>query len=107
MQADYKTFFGIAGVGDLIATATSTDSRNYKFGYLLAMGRKKEDIEKDFEELVEGVRSIQFMFHLAQFYQLDVPIVEMLYAVIYQNLPLPDAISYLLEYPYSIDVDYI
>jgi glycerol-3-phosphate dehydrogenase (NAD(P)+) len=107
MEADFKTFFGVAGVGDLIATATSKDSRNFTFGYQLAMGRTKEEIEKEFDELAEGVRTIQFMFHLAQFYKLDVPIVEMLYAVIYHELPLNKAISYLLEYPYSIDVDYI
>ncbi len=106
MGADSKTFFGTAGIGDLIATATSPDSRNYSFGYQIARGKTKEQIESAPHDLTEGVRTIELIHHFSTRQQLDVPIVEMLYAVIFKGLPLEKAMSYLLEYPYAIDVDY-
>ena len=107
MGADYKTFFGNAGLGDLIATATSNNSRNYQFGLQLATGKSKSEIEAASEELAEGVRTVKLMFHFASENNLNVPIVEMLYAVIYGGLELRKAINYLLEYPYSVDVDFL
>jgi glycerol-3-phosphate dehydrogenase (NAD(P)+) len=107
MGADHKTFFGNAGIGDLIATATSNNSRNYQFGLHLAAGKTKSEIEAESEELAEGVRTVKLMFHFAQENNLNVPIVEMLYAVIYGGLDLKRAITYLLEFPYSVDVDFM
>ena len=107
LGADPKTFFGTAGVGDLIATTTSADSRNYSFGFQMAKGKSKLQIEQESKQLTEGVRTIQLMHHFALNAKLDVPILEMLYSVIFRNLPLDKAMQYLLEYPYAIDVDYI
>jgi len=107
MGAEEKTFFGTAGIGDLIATATSPDSRNYSFGVRLAQGLSKAEIEAEAAELAEGVRTIRLIHYLSQTYQLEVPIVEALYALIYHNFPLDEAMSYLLNYPYSIDVDFL
>ncbi len=107
LGANVNTFFGTAGLGDLIATATSKDSRNYAFGLQMASGKSLEEINRDYHELTEGVRTIKLMHHFASRSKLEVPIVEMLYAVIYQGLPLHLAVEYLLEYPYAIDVDYL
>jgi glycerol-3-phosphate dehydrogenase (NAD(P)+) len=107
MGAQEKTFFGTAGIGDLIATATSKDSRNYSFGYRLAKGFTKSQIESEIDELAEGVRTIELIHHFTQAHQIDVPIVESLYALIYRDFPLEDAITYLLNYPFSVDVDFL
>ena len=57
MGANSKAFVGTAGIGDLIATATSTKSRNYTFGMRLAKGDSYENISKTMPELAEGVRT--------------------------------------------------
>lgn len=105
--ADPQTFFGTAGLGDLIATSTSSDSRNFKFGVKLGLGKSAEEIFSESDDLVEGVRTIQLMYHFSQVSKLDVPIVEILYAIIFRSLPIKNAMGYLLDYPYSLDVDYI
>ncbi|NND34832.1 MAG: NAD(P)H-dependent glycerol-3-phosphate dehydrogenase [Saprospiraceae bacterium] len=107
LGADPGTFFGTAGLGDLIATSTSTDSRNFRFGLRLGEGASVEEIEATSTDLVEGVRTIKLMYHLAESLQLDVPIVEVLFGMIYRKLPIHKAMEYLLDYPYSMDVDYI
>lgn len=107
MGADPRTFFGTAGLGDLIATSTSADSRNFKFGMKLGKGKSTEEIWQESDDLVEGVRTIQLMYHFSQMAKLDVPIVEILFAIIFRKLPIQNAMSYLLDYPYSLDVDYI
>jgi len=107
MGADRKAFFGLAGIGDLIVTATSELSRNYSFGRGLALGLTQDQVRKEVNDLVEGVRTIKLMMRYAQTHRLEVPLVEMLYAVLYCDLPIRQAISYLLEYPYSLDVDFL
>jgi glycerol-3-phosphate dehydrogenase (NAD(P)+) len=107
LGADPRTFFGTAGLGDLIATSTSMDSRNFKFGMQLGQGQSASDIQAHSDELVEGVRTIKLMYHFSQGTKLDVPIVEVLYGIIFKELPIPEAMSYLLDYPYALDVDYI
>lgn len=107
LGAHPRTFFGTAGLGDLIATSTSTDSRNFRFGMLLGQGQSVKEIESRSDELVEGVRTIELIYHFAQVGDLDVPIVEVLYSIIFRSLPIPKAMAYLLDYPYSLDVDYI
>jgi len=107
LGANPFTFFGTAGLGDLMATATSPDSRNYMFGFQIGQGKTSEEVQQQTTDLVEGVRTVQLIYHFAQTCQLDVPIVEILYAVIFRKLPIEDGFSYLLDYPYGLDVDYM
>lgn len=73
MGSDTEAFLGTAGIGDLIATATSTDSRNYRFGYELGKGSTMEDISSDIDELAEGIRTLKIAKQLANYYDLIVP----------------------------------
>jgi len=107
LGASSKAFIGTAGIGDLVATATSTKSRNYTFGMRLALGETLEQISKSMPELAEGVRTIQIMHHLAKEFKLHVPITNMLYAVIFEGFEIERAINYLMNYPYSVDVDFL
>jgi len=107
MGATSRAFFGTAGIGDLVATATSKDSRNFTFGYRLGSGESKEIIEKTMPELAEGVRTLQIAVQLAKYYKLRVPITQMLYNVVFENFDIDRALHYLVTYPYDVDVDFL
>ena len=71
-----QTFSGLAGIGDLIVTATSVHSRNNKFGYLLGKGYKIDDAKKEVGMIVEGLYAIKPTLELAKRYNVDMPIVS-------------------------------
>jgi glycerol-3-phosphate dehydrogenase (NAD(P)+) len=100
-----NAFFGTAGIGDLVATATSKSSRNFTFGFRLGKGETVEEIKKTMPELAEGVRTIQITYALARHARLRVPITNTLYKVIFEDYDLDQAIKFLLAYPYDIDVE--
>jgi glycerol-3-phosphate dehydrogenase (NAD(P)+) len=102
-----QAFMGVAGIGDLVATATSTNSRNYSFGTRLAKGETTKQIQATMPELAEGVRTLQIANALAKHYKLHVPITAMLNAVVHESFPIEKALEYLMTYPYAIDVDFM
>ncbi len=107
MGTESKAFIGTAGIGDLVATATSENSRNYTFGQRLARGESLETISKTMPELAEGVRTLKIMKHLSQYYKLHTPITNMLYSVVFEGFEIERALHYLMSYPYSVDVDFL
>ncbi len=107
MGASSKAFLGTAGIGDLVATATSSKSRNFNFGYRLAQGQSLEEITQTMPELAEGIRTIKIMKQLGQYYNLHIPICEMLHSVVFEDFNPLRAINYLMNYPYAIDVDFL
>jgi len=107
LGASSRAFIGTAGIGDLIATATSKDSRNYTFGQRLGNGETLEEITRTMPELAEGVRTIRIMYHLSKQYKLHVPITQMLYSIVFQGFDIDRAIDYLMNYPYDVDVDFL
>jgi glycerol-3-phosphate dehydrogenase (NAD(P)+) len=100
-------FFGTAGIGDLVATATSESSRNFTFGYLLGQGKTKEIVEREMPELAEGVGTLQVAVALAKYYRLKIPIIETIYKIVFENLEIERAIQYLITFPYDVDVDFL
>ena len=107
LGSDSTAFFGTAGVGDLIATATSRKSRNYTFGYRLGQGERLEEVRATSQELAEGVRTLMITRHLAKHLRLRVPITEMLYRIVFEGFPISEAMEYLITYPYEVDVDFL
>lgn len=107
MGAESSAFVGTAGIGDLVATATSTESRNYSFGMRLAKGETMQEISANMPELAEGVRTIAIMNQLSKIYKLHTPITKMLYAVVFKGFQIEKAIEYLMKYPYGVDVDFL
>lgn len=105
MGSEAEAFFGTAGIGDLIATATSKKSRNYTFGFRIGQGESLEEVMDTMPELAEGVRTLRVTRHLARFYKLRVPITEMLYQVVFTGFPIQKAMDYLMTFPYDVDVD--
>lgn len=108
MGANLEPFLGIAGIGDLVATASSTKSRNYSLGFRLAKGETLQSIKTEAGyELAEGVRTVKIVKELCDFYKVSAPISSMLYRVLYEDFDIERAISFLMNYRYVKDVDYL
>ena len=104
LGADKSAFLGTAGIGDLIATATSSSSRNFKLGYQLGQGQTLQEALASTEELAEGLRTLRIASLLARTTKIRLPIIETLYKIVFENLRYEAALDYLMRYPYSKDV---
>ncbi|MCB0657990.1 MAG: NAD(P)-dependent glycerol-3-phosphate dehydrogenase [Saprospiraceae bacterium] len=107
MGAEVQSFLGTAGIGDLIATATSEDSRNYTFGKRMGQGETLHYISETSEELAEGIRTLKIIYPLMKNYRINAPITQVLYKIVFEDFNIHRAIDFLMNYPYSIDVDYL
>lgn len=107
MGSSSSAFFGTAGIGDLVATATSKNSRNYTFGFRLGQGESMLEITQSMPELAEGVRTLKIVNHLARQNKIRIPIFQTLHKVVFENLPVEKALEYLMNYPYYVDVDFL
>lgn len=105
--AEIKAFLGTAGVGDLIATATSSKSRNYTFGNLLAQGNSIDEILDKMDEVAEGFRTIKFAYKIVTAAQLEAPITKTLYKIVYEGYSVKKALLELVNNPLKVDVDFI
>jgi glycerol-3-phosphate dehydrogenase (NAD(P)+) len=85
LGANPLTFSGLAGLGDLIATCESNLSRNHYVGVELTKGRSLEEIMKTMDCVAEGVNTTSVAHHLAQQMELEMPITERIYQVLYEN----------------------
>lgn len=107
MGATVSAFLGTAGIGDLIATATSYDSRNFSFGFELGKGKTKQQISSEMPELAEGVNTLQVIHQLGKYYRLKTPIFDVIYKIVFEDFEIETAIRYLITFPYDIDVDFL
>lgn len=92
-----QTFIGLAGVGDLMLTCADNQSRNRRFGAAIARGKTQEQAIAEIGQVVEGAYNLQAVYQLAQQLQVEMPIIEQIYQVFYQNLPVPVAIENLFS----------
>jgi len=96
MGADPQTFMGLSGVGDLILTCTDDQSRNRRFGLALGRGASAESALATIGSTVEGLRTAAEVHALASRKQVEMPICEQVYNVLYRGLPARDAVQNLL-----------
>jgi len=87
LGAKPDTFYGLAGLGDLIATGNSPLSRNHYVGYELGKGRPLSDIIGSMSQVAEGVDTAIAAHGLASRVNLEVPIVNLVYSVLFESLP--------------------
>ena len=92
-----STFAGLAGMGDLVATCSSTKSRNRYVGFNLGKGRKIEEIIKEMAEVAEGVKTTKVVMELADAYDIEMPIANSVYRVLYKGDTVHDAFRGLLK----------
>lgn len=107
LGADVKSFLGLAGIGDIIATCSSPNSRNYSVGYRLAKGETITDIKNTMEEVAEGINTIRIANGLANYYKVNCPIIKTLAQGIFEELDVQAGIEYLMKYRMSMDVEFI
>jgi glycerol-3-phosphate dehydrogenase (NAD(P)+) len=107
MGASPQSFLGLAGIGDIIATASSKHSRNYTVGFRLAKGETLQQIIDSSDEVAEGIQTVKIVKLLADHYKVRVPITNVLYRVLFENMPAVKALEYLMKYPFLQDVDFI
>ena len=91
-----QTFGGLAGIGDLIVTATSMHSRNNRCGMLLGQGLSKEEATAKVGMVVEGLNALPAALRLAEQYRVEMPIVETVDAVVSGRLPAAEAVQHLM-----------
>ena len=80
------TFMGLAGLGDLILTCTDNQSRNRRFGLALGQGKNREESIKEIGQEIEGVSAARETYLLSIKYNIEMPIIEQTYKVLYENL---------------------
>ncbi|MGO2315390.1 MAG: NAD(P)H-dependent glycerol-3-phosphate dehydrogenase [Pseudolactococcus laudensis] len=97
MGANPMTYIGLSGVGDLIVTGTSIHSRNWRAGDALGRGEKLADIEANMGMVIEGVSTTKVAHELAEMLSVDMPIVDTIYNVIYQNADIRESIIKLMR----------
>ncbi len=102
-----EAFIGLAGVGDLVATCSSTHSRNFTVGYRLAQGDSLENIMATMEETAEGVNTIRTVRKLAAYYNVRAPITQTLHKVLFEGMTVHDALHLLMKSPFNLDVDFL
>lgn len=96
MGADPLTFSGLGGLGDLVLTCTGDLSRNRMVGLQLGKGEKLVTILSAMNMVAEGVKTTRSGYHLAQKVGVEMPILEQVYQVLYQEKPCRDAVQDLL-----------
>ena len=97
MGGQRETFMGLAGMGDLILTCTDNQSRNRRTGLLLAQGKSLPQIKDEIGQAIEGIKTAKEVVELAKKFDVEVPISEQVYRVIYEGLPIDDAVKTLLS----------
>lgn len=97
LGAKRATFYGLAGVGDLVATCTSKHSRNRLVGQKIAEGKSLEDIKKEMHGMIaEGVKTTKAVYDLAKKNNIDIPLTTQVYKVLYEKKELKKAIKDLI-----------
>lgn len=83
MHCDERTFYGLAGVGDLVVTATSRHSRNNRAGYLIGQGFSLDEAKQQVGMVIEGVNALPAAMRLAERYGVEMPIITAVSDIIY------------------------
>lgn len=102
-----SSVMGLAGIGDLVTTCNSPDSRNFTVGYRLAKGETLDQILETMEEVAEGVNTVRIVDAFLKTAGIRAPITENLHRVLFEDLSIEEALQFLMKYPFSVDVDFV
>lgn len=91
LGANPLTFTGLAGMGDMILTCTSSDSRNYRLGYQIGQGKKLELILGETKMVAEGIKTAKAIFKITSDLKINAPICTEMYNILYNNKSPLDA----------------
>jgi len=107
MGANPMTFLGLAGVGDLIVTCMSPLSRNYRIGYALGQGKGLDEAIAELGEVAEGVNTLALVKKKADELQVHMPLVDGLYALVYQGADVSSVAQSLMTRDQNSDVEFV
>jgi glycerol-3-phosphate dehydrogenase (NAD(P)+) len=107
LGADKRSFLGMAGIGDLIATCSSPKSRNYTVGYRIAKGETLQAVMASMSEVAEGIRTLQIGKLIVDHVGANAPLLQMLNKVFFEGFDFDKAIKMLMRYPVGADAEYL
>lgn len=96
MGGNQETFYGLSGLGDLIVTCMSEHSRNRRAGRLIGKGYTVEQAQKEIGMAIESIDNIEAAYQLSKKYNIEMPIVEAVYDVLYNGLDPREAVNMLM-----------
>ena len=96
MGGEQSTFYGLTGLGDLIVTCASMHSRNRRAGILLGQGKTLDEAIKEVNMVVEGVYSAKSALMAARKYNVEIPIIEQVNAVLFENKNAAEVVNELM-----------
>ena len=105
MGGEFETFCGLSGIGDLIVTCASMHSRNRRAGILIGKGYTMDEAMKEVKMVVEGVYSAKAALALAKKYQVQLPIIEQVNAVLFENKKADEAVKELMLRDKKIEIN--
>lgn len=97
MGANPQTIYGLSGLGDLIVTSMSSHSRNRRAGILLTKGYSVDEIKKEIGQTIESIDNIEAAYLISKDLNVELPIVNAIYDILYNNLKTEDAINILMS----------
>lgn len=97
MGGDINTVYGLTGLGDLIVTCMSDHSRNRRAGIMVGQGKTIEEAKKEIGMVIESVDNIQIAYELSKKYNVEMPIVNSVYNVLFGNLTAKEAVEKLMN----------
>jgi glycerol-3-phosphate dehydrogenase (NAD(P)+) len=99
LGARVETFLGLAGVGDLVTTCTSSLSRNHTLGDAIGRGASLDEALAGMSMVAEGVNTTRAARSLARKYEVEAPIIEQLYRILFEGRDAAGAINELMTRP--------
>ena len=96
MGGNHNTFYGLSGLGDLIVTCLSEHSRNRRAGRLIGKGYTVEQARKEIGMVIESIDNIEVAYALSKKYNIEMPIVNAVYDVLYNGLEPRKAVTMLM-----------
>jgi glycerol-3-phosphate dehydrogenase (NAD(P)+) len=107
MGANPMTFLGLAGVGDLFVTCSSSLSRNYRVGVALGKGQPLDDILAAMDQVAEGINTLSLLKAEADRREVHMPLVTGLYAILYEHRPVVDVFDDMMHTEQAQDVEFV
>lgn len=96
MGGEPKTIYGLTGLGDLIVTCLSNHSRNRRAGILIGQGKTIEETKQEIGMTIEAIDNIEIAYELSKKYNVEMPIVNSIYNILYNNLNPREAVLKLM-----------
>lgn len=92
-----ETLYGLSGLGDLIVTCLSEHSRNRRAGKLIGQGKSLEETKKEVGMTIESIDNIEVAHELGKLHNIEMPIVESVYGILYKGLTPEEAVNRLMN----------